>query len=104
MMAMSYGPETAIYADRCHGEHLPNSMPAMRTSAFTASAISIFIRTDVTTSVSLFVLVSLIVPFLLTSLVVVLISLLLIGLIRLVGHESLVGLKREIATGNAWRD
>ncbi len=104
MMAMSYGPGTAMNADQCHSEHMPSSMPAMRMCAFAASAISILIITDVTTSVSLFVLVRLIVPFLLTSLVVVLISLLLIGLIRLVRHESLVGLKRELATGNAWGD
>ena len=103
-MAMSYGPETAVNADRCHGEHMPSSMPAMTMCEFAASMISILLKTDVITSVSLFVLVSLIVPFLLTILVVVLISLLLIGLIRLVGHESLVGLKRELATKNAWGD
>ncbi len=103
-MAMSYGPETAMDAARCHGDHMPSSMPAMCMRAFAASATNIFAETDVITSVSLFVLVSLIAPFLLTSLVVVLISLLLIGLIRLVRHESLVGLKRELATRNAWGD
>ncbi len=104
MRAMFYGPETAMSAARCHSEHMPSSMPAMCMCAFAASAIDILRRTDVITSVSLFVLVRLVVPFLLTILVVVLISLLLIGLTGLVRHESLVGLKRELATGNAWGD
>ena len=104
MMAMSCGPETAMDAARRHTEHMPSSMPAMCTCAFAASAINTLIKTGVTTSVSLFVLVRLVVPFLLTSLVVVLISLLLIGLTGLVRHESPVGLKRELATGNAWGD
>lgn len=104
MRAMFYGTETAMNAARYHSEYMPGSMPAMWMCAFAASATDILIRTDVVTSVSLFVLVRLVVPFLLTILVVVLISLLLIGLTRLVRHESLVGLKRELATGNAWGD
>lgn len=104
MRAMFCGSETAMNAARCHSEYMPGSMPAMCMCAFAASATDILIRTDVVTSVSLFALVRFVVPFLLTILVVVLISLLLIGLTRLVGHESLVGLKRELATGNAWGD
>ena len=107
MRAMFGGPEAAISAARCHSEQMPNSMPAMYACsmcAFAASATEILIKTDVLTSVSLFVLAHLVLPLLLTILVVVLISLILIGLTGLVRHESLVGLKRELATGNAWGD